>query len=155
MQLERSSVLQPKFFQPLQSDLFCFAPPHVLFTPPVTNYMLLYSTLLCKNLHVQLRGRKRYKPTKLGEGGENRFLQSYTNKDLVSTLSLPKCLIFALAPQNDLSNKLRRLTASTTLYWRKTVISTNNFNKPIFRGTFFTDFFQRKVKNDMIIIWQV
>ena len=29
-------------------DLFCFAPPSVFFTPPVTNYVLLYSTLLCK-----------------------------------------------------------------------------------------------------------
>ena len=31
-------------------DLFCSPPPPQCFSPPVTNYMLLYSTLLCKKI---------------------------------------------------------------------------------------------------------
>ena len=68
------------------SDLFCFALPHpsVFYAPPppVTNYMLLYSTLLCKYSTLLCKkarapgggGRKKYKPTKLrgGGGGQNR-----------------------------------------------------------------------------------
>ena len=46
-------------------NLFCFGPP-VCLTPPVTNYMLLYSALLCKKIARAPGGRKNYKPTKLG-----------------------------------------------------------------------------------------
>ena len=48
------------------------APPPNVFTPPVTNYMLLYRTLLYKNYSTCAWGRKRYKPTKLGRG-QNRI----------------------------------------------------------------------------------
>ena len=44
-------------------------PPPVFFWPPVTNYVLLYSTLLCKNNARAPGGHKKYIPTKLG-GGE-------------------------------------------------------------------------------------
>ena len=55
------------------SDLFC-SPPSVFYAPPVTNYMLLYSTFLCKKIARAPGGRKKYKPTKLGGGGEqNRY----------------------------------------------------------------------------------
>ena len=43
-------------------------PPPVCFTPPTyTNYMLLYSTLLCKKIARAPGGRKKYKLTKLGD----------------------------------------------------------------------------------------
>ena len=35
---------------------------------PATNYVLLYSTLLCKNNARASRGHKTYIPTKLGVG---------------------------------------------------------------------------------------
>ena len=41
-------------------------PPPVCFTPPVTNYMLLYGTLLCKKIARAPGGRTKYKLTKLG-----------------------------------------------------------------------------------------
>ena len=40
------------------SDLFCFVSP-VIFTPPVTNYLLFFSTLLCKKSTCGW-GRKKY-----------------------------------------------------------------------------------------------
>ena len=45
------------------------SPPPVVFTPPVTNYMLVYSTLLC--IKARAPGA-RNKSTKLG-GGQNRI----------------------------------------------------------------------------------
>ena len=51
---------------------------------PVTNYALLYSTLLCKNNARAPGGHKTYIPTKLGGGGQNR---SYSTID--STQSAP------------------------------------------------------------------
>ena len=44
------------------------APPPV-FLPPVTNYMLLYSTVLCKKIARAPGGYKRFMLTKLGGGG--------------------------------------------------------------------------------------
>ena len=49
-------------------DLFRFGPP-VFFMPPVTNYMLLYSTLLCKKIARTPGGHKRFMLTKLRGGG--------------------------------------------------------------------------------------
>ena len=49
-------------------DLFCFAPQCFL-SPPVTNYMLLYSTLLCKKIARAPGGHKKFMLTKLGGGG--------------------------------------------------------------------------------------
>ena len=48
-----------------------FRPPHhsrVFYDPPVTNYMLLYSMLLCKKIARSPGGHKRFMLTKLGEG---------------------------------------------------------------------------------------
>ena len=42
---------------------------------PVTNYVLLYSTLLCKNIARAPGGHKICIPTKLGGGGQNRFIR--------------------------------------------------------------------------------
>ena len=55
-----------------KADLFCFGPP-VYFRPPVINYMLLYSTSLCKKIARAPGGRKKYKLTELGGGGRNRI----------------------------------------------------------------------------------
>ena len=44
-------------------------PPSVFCRPPVTNYMLLYSTLLCKKIGRAPEGHKRFMLTKLGGGG--------------------------------------------------------------------------------------
>ena len=49
--------------------IYSVSPPPMFFTPPVTNYILLYSTLLCKKIARAPVGRKKYKPTKLGGGG--------------------------------------------------------------------------------------
>ena len=50
-------------------DLLC--PPFIVcYKPPVTNYVLLYSTLLCENNARAPGGHKTYIPTKLGGGGE-------------------------------------------------------------------------------------
>ena len=43
-------------------------PPPVCFMPPVTNYMLLYSTLVCKKKACAPVGHKRFMRTKLGGG---------------------------------------------------------------------------------------
>ena len=51
-----------------KTDIFCS--PAVFFTHPVTKYMLLYSTLLCRKIAHAPGERKRYKPTKLGGGGK-------------------------------------------------------------------------------------
>ena len=45
-----------------------FRPP-VFLRPPVTNYMLLYRTLLCKKIARASGGHKRFTLTKLGGGG--------------------------------------------------------------------------------------
>ena len=45
-------------------DLFCFA--QCFLWPPVTIYMLLYSTLLCKKIARAPGGHKRFMVTKLG-----------------------------------------------------------------------------------------
>ena len=52
-------------------DLFCFALPPVFFITPVTNCMLLYSTLLCKKIARAPGGHNRFMPTK--PGGGNRI----------------------------------------------------------------------------------
>ena len=44
-------------------------PPPVFFMTPVTNYMLLYSTLLYTKIARAPMGHKRFKLTKLGGGG--------------------------------------------------------------------------------------
>ena len=46
-----------------------------VFTPPVTNFMLLYSTLLCKKIARAPGGVQKYKPTKRWGGGakQKRF----------------------------------------------------------------------------------
>ena len=44
-------------------------PPPVLLTPPVTNYMLLYSTLLCKQIERAPGGHKKYELNVGGGGG--------------------------------------------------------------------------------------
>ena len=46
-------------------------PPQCVLRPPVTNYMLLYSTLICKKIARVPGGRKKYKLIKLG--GQNRI----------------------------------------------------------------------------------
>ena len=45
-------------------------PPQCFLRPPVTNYMLLYSTLLCKKIARAPGGHKRFMLTKLGGGGK-------------------------------------------------------------------------------------
>ena len=50
-----------------KSDLFCFAPPPSFLRPSVTNYMLLYSTLLCKKIARALGGVKIISPLRWGE----------------------------------------------------------------------------------------
>ena len=51
-------------------DLFCFGPP-VFFMTSITNYMLLYSTLLGKRIARAPGGHKNFVLTKLG--GQNRI----------------------------------------------------------------------------------
>ena len=53
-----------------KTDLFRFG-PQVFLWPPVTNYMLLYSTLLCKKIACAPGGHKKFMLTKLG--GRNRI----------------------------------------------------------------------------------
>ena len=55
-----------------KSDLFCFGPQCFLW-PPVTIYMLLYSTLLCMKIARAPGGHKKLMLTKLGGGGRNRI----------------------------------------------------------------------------------
>ena len=45
-------------------------PPNV-FSPPVTNYILIYSTLQFKRIARAPGGRKKQKLTKVGRGGQN------------------------------------------------------------------------------------
>ena len=56
------------FFQDFW-DLFCSPPPSVFMTPS-TNYMLLYSTLLCKKITRAPGGHKKCMLTKLGGGAK-------------------------------------------------------------------------------------
>ena len=79
------------------SDLFCFAPPitppitnwlysvsappPVFLWPPVTNYILLYSALLCKKISRAPGGHNRFTHSKLG-GTQNRSL--YVDKQHVT-----------------------------------------------------------------------
>ena len=44
-------------------------PPQCFLWPPVTNYMLLYSTLLCKKIARAPGGHKKFRLTKRGGGG--------------------------------------------------------------------------------------
>ena len=82
------------------SDLFCFGPQCFLL-PPITNYMLLYSTLLCKNIARAPGSYKRFVLTKLGGGAkqnrsydstvhfQQKFIQYTSQEILGSILSLP------------------------------------------------------------------
>ena len=49
-------------------DLFCVG-PQLFFMTPVTNHMLLYSTLLCEKIERAPGGHKKFMLTKLGGGG--------------------------------------------------------------------------------------
>ena len=52
--------------------IYSVLPPQYFLRPPVTNYMLLYSRLLCKKVARAPGGRKKYKPTRLGGWEQNR-----------------------------------------------------------------------------------
>ena len=52
--------------------IYSVSPPCVFFWPPVTNSMLLYSTLLCKKLARLSGGHKKLMITKRGGGGGAR-----------------------------------------------------------------------------------
>ena len=65
-------------------------PPSVFCDPPVTNYMLLYSTLVCKKIARAPVGHKKNMLTKLGGGGANGIdTNRSTNEVQVDT----NCLI--------------------------------------------------------------
>ena len=85
LQINDIILLRPNFrvwviFQTIPGkfrDLFCFAPA-VFLWPPVTNYMLLYSTLLCKKIARAPRGHKKFMPTKLILGIIQNTLEAET-----------------------------------------------------------------------------
>ena len=52
--------------------------PPLFFAPPVTNYMLLYSTLLCKKIARAPGGREKYKLTKVGGGGAKHSRSNFS-----------------------------------------------------------------------------
>ena len=61
-----------------------FRPP-VLLWPPVANYMLLYSPLLCKKIPRAPRGHKRFMLSKLGRrGGGEQYRSNYVNQRVTS-----------------------------------------------------------------------
>ena len=65
--IENTEVLQEKF------RIHSVSAPSVFYDPPVTHYMLLYSTLLCKKIARAPGGHKRFTLTKLGGGGGGRI----------------------------------------------------------------------------------
>ena len=70
-------------------DLFC-SPPPVFFMTPVTNYMLLYSTLLCKKITRAPGGHKKFMLTKLG--GRNKIDPNYDMSNVVK-LNAQSCRV--------------------------------------------------------------
>ena len=68
-----------------KTDLFC-PPQCVLPYPPVTNYMLFYSTLLCKKIARAPGGRKKFKLTELGgDRIDPKKLKMFPLKNIFST----------------------------------------------------------------------
>ena len=66
---QKNNMSSDRFCHRLR-DLSCPPPPHpVFFMTSVTNYRLLYSTLLCKKIARAPGGHKKFVLTKLGGGG--------------------------------------------------------------------------------------
>ena len=89
-----SLVENSYFISKKLTDLFCSPPPELFMWPPVTNYMLLYSMLLCKKI-ARAPGVIKQMLTKLGRGGGRidpswlltrigtRFIKSIIRMDFV------------------------------------------------------------------------
>ena len=58
---------------------YILSPPPVFLWPPVTIYMLLHSTLLCKKIARAPGGYKKFLLTKLGGGGGGQTEQIHKN----------------------------------------------------------------------------
>ena len=72
-------------------DLICFGPP-VFFMTPVTNYVLIYSTLLCKNKARSPGGHKKYIPTKLEQNRSEMHFGTFTDAQKLERLFF--CIIW-------------------------------------------------------------
>ena len=78
--------------------LFCPPPPPPsVFTPPVTNYMLLYSTLLCTKIARAPGGVKNI--SSLRWGGQNRIDPIFVSKlKIISIMVEKKCELYLCVP---------------------------------------------------------
>ena len=85
---------------PVMIRIYSVSAPNVFYEPPITNYMLLYSTLLCKKIARAPGGHKRFVLTKPGGGGkqnrsydstvhfQQKFIQ-YTSQEILGSILSP------------------------------------------------------------------